>query len=54
VIDRAHGIWRCHFAGACSFVCPKGVDPALAIQRLRKVVVTTSKPQGAPLLIKGT
>jgi succinate dehydrogenase / fumarate reductase iron-sulfur subunit len=53
VIDRAHGIWRCHFAGACSFVCPKGVDPALAIQRLRKAVVTAPKPQGAPLLIKG-
>ncbi len=28
----SHGIYRCHFAGACSQVCPKGVDPALAIQ----------------------
>jgi succinate dehydrogenase / fumarate reductase iron-sulfur subunit len=52
VLDRPHGIWRCHFAGACSFVCPKGVDPALAIQRLRKVVVATPKRKGAPLLIK--
>ena len=37
-IDRAddrHGIWRCHFAGSCSAVCPKGVDPALGIQLLR-------------------
>jgi succinate dehydrogenase / fumarate reductase iron-sulfur subunit len=54
VIDRAHGIWRCHFAGACSFVCPKGVDPALAIQRLRKVTITTARRQGAPVLIKDT
>jgi succinate dehydrogenase / fumarate reductase iron-sulfur subunit len=52
VIDRPHGIWRCHFAGACSFVCPKGVDPALAIQRLRKMVVATPKRQGAPPLIR--
>jgi succinate dehydrogenase / fumarate reductase iron-sulfur subunit len=41
-VDNAHGIWRCHFAGACSFVCPKGVDPALAIQKLRKL--TLRKP----------
>jgi succinate dehydrogenase / fumarate reductase iron-sulfur subunit len=52
VIDRAHGIWRCHFAGACSFVCPKGVDPALAIQRLRRVTITTARRKGAPVLIK--
>jgi succinate dehydrogenase / fumarate reductase iron-sulfur subunit len=26
-----HGVYRCHFAGACSQVCPKGVDPAMAI-----------------------
>jgi len=42
VVDQEHGVWRCHFAGACSFVCPKGVDPALAIQRLRRLVVTSS------------
>jgi succinate dehydrogenase / fumarate reductase iron-sulfur subunit len=34
-IDNRHGIWRCHFAGSCSQVCPKGVDPALGIQMLR-------------------
>lgn len=52
IIDASHGIWRCHFAGACSFVCPKGVDPALAIQRLRKLVVAAPKRKGAPLLVK--
>jgi succinate dehydrogenase / fumarate reductase iron-sulfur subunit len=31
-----HGVYRCHFAGACSHVCPKGVDPALAIQLAKK------------------
>jgi succinate dehydrogenase / fumarate reductase iron-sulfur subunit len=31
-----HGVYRCHFAGACSQVCPKGVDPALAIQLAKK------------------
>jgi succinate dehydrogenase / fumarate reductase iron-sulfur subunit len=51
-IDHAHGVWRCHFPAACTFVCPKGVDPALAIQRLRRAVVSpsTSKRKGSPLL----
>lgn len=35
LVDDRHGIWRCHFAGSCSSVCPKGVDPALGIQLLR-------------------
>jgi succinate dehydrogenase / fumarate reductase iron-sulfur subunit len=35
IIDEPHGIWRCHFAGSCSQVCPKGVDPAMGIQLLR-------------------
>ena len=32
----SHGVYRCHFAGACSQVCPKGVDPALAIQLAKR------------------
>ncbi len=32
----SHGAYRCHFAGACSQVCPKGVDPALALQLAKK------------------
>jgi succinate dehydrogenase / fumarate reductase, iron-sulfur subunit len=31
-LDSMEGVWGCEFAGACSAVCPKGVDPALAIQ----------------------
>ena len=34
-LDRLDGVWGCEFAGACSEVCPKGVDPALTIQRLK-------------------
>jgi succinate dehydrogenase / fumarate reductase iron-sulfur subunit len=42
-IDDKHGIWRCHFAGSCSNVCPKGVDPALGIQLLRRHLTSFSK-----------
>ena len=43
IVDTKHGIWRCHFAGSCSTVCPKGVDPALGIQLLRGHLVSLSK-----------
>jgi len=33
VIGDAEGIWECSFVGECSVVCPKGVDPAKAIQQ---------------------
>jgi succinate dehydrogenase / fumarate reductase iron-sulfur subunit len=36
VVDTDHGVWRCHLAGACSEACPKGLDPALAIQLLKR------------------
>ncbi|MDQ3839609.1 MAG: succinate dehydrogenase iron-sulfur subunit [Thermoproteota archaeon] len=42
-VDDRHGIWRCHFAGSCSAVCPKGVDPALGIQLLRSHLMNISK-----------
>ncbi len=35
IVDDMNGVWGCEFAGACSLVCPKGVDPALAIQLLK-------------------
>ncbi len=38
VVDTEHGCHRCHFAATCSAVCPKEVDPAAAIQRLRRIV----------------
>lgn len=39
-IDNSHGLWRCHFAGTCSLVCPRGLDPALAIQLLKRTVLS--------------
>ena len=33
------GPWRCHFGGECSRVCPKGVDPAKAIQWMKRSLV---------------
>jgi succinate dehydrogenase/fumarate reductase iron-sulfur protein len=32
----AHGVWRCHGIGECTRVCPKGLDPSLAIRRLKR------------------
>lgn len=40
VVDTDHGLWRCHLAGACSEACPKGLDPALGIQLLKRLLVT--------------
>jgi len=33
--NTEEGIWSCTFVGECSVVCPKGVDPAGAIQRYK-------------------
>jgi succinate dehydrogenase / fumarate reductase, iron-sulfur subunit len=38
-ITEAHGIFNCHYAGECSRVCPKGVDPARAIQLMKRQLV---------------
>jgi succinate dehydrogenase / fumarate reductase, iron-sulfur subunit len=43
-VDNEHGVWRCHFAGTCSAVCPKGVDPALGIQLLKRHVMAARPP----------
>jgi succinate dehydrogenase / fumarate reductase iron-sulfur subunit len=36
VLSGSDGPWRCHYAGECSRVCPKGVDPAKAIQLMKR------------------
>ena len=41
-LDAFHGPYQCHLAGACSQACPKGVDPALAIQLLKRALVLNS------------
>ena len=58
-IAGPEGPWRCHFAGACSEACPKGVDPAFAIQLLKGTLVFNSlglkKPhEPAPVAPKET
>ncbi|MGZ6235907.1 MAG: succinate dehydrogenase/fumarate reductase iron-sulfur subunit, partial [Syntrophales bacterium] len=39
IVASSHGIFSCHYAGECSKVCPKGVDPARAIQLMKKNMV---------------
>jgi fumarate reductase iron-sulfur subunit len=34
-IASSEGVWECTFVGECSAVCPKGVDPAKAIQQTK-------------------
>ncbi len=33
-----HGAWNCHFAAACSEACPKGLDPGMGIQLLKRML----------------
>lgn len=35
-VTGADGVWRCRYIHACTAVCPKGLDPAGAIRRLRR------------------
>lgn len=35
LLDTTDGLWPCTFVGACSTACPKGVDPAAAIQQAK-------------------
>lgn len=35
VVTSHEGIWECTYVGECTTVCPKGVDPAGAIQMLK-------------------
>ncbi len=39
VVGTPHGAYRCHYAAECSNVCPKGVDPARAIQLMKRDLV---------------
>jgi len=39
IVAVPHGIFSCHYAGECSNVCPKGVDPARAIQLMKRDLV---------------
>jgi fumarate reductase iron-sulfur subunit len=40
VLNQPQGVWGCTFVGECSRACPKGVDPAGAIQRGKLTAAT--------------
>ncbi|TJZ78352.1 succinate dehydrogenase/fumarate reductase iron-sulfur subunit [Rhodococcus oryzae] len=42
VLASAEGAWACTLVGECSVACPKGVDPAGAIQRYKLTAATKS------------
>ena len=42
VLSTAAGVWGCTFVGECTKACPKGVDPAGAIQRYKLTAATDS------------
>ena len=39
ILATEQGPWKCHYAGECSQACPKGVDPARAIQLMKRQLV---------------
>ncbi len=48
LVNAPEMVWGCEFAGACSDACPKGVDPAGAIQLLKFEVMKNSLVGNAP------
>jgi fumarate reductase iron-sulfur subunit len=42
VLSQPEGVWGCTFVGECSRACPKGVDPAGAIQRYKLTAALAS------------
>jgi len=42
VLSQPEGVWGCTFVGECSRACPKGVDPAGAIQRYKLAAATAA------------
>ncbi|MCB7135022.1 2Fe-2S iron-sulfur cluster-binding protein [Cellulosimicrobium marinum] len=41
VLDTEFGVWPCIQVGACTQVCPKGVDPARALRDAQRVATET-------------
>jgi fumarate reductase iron-sulfur subunit len=42
IVHESEGAWECTLVGECSVVCPKGVDPMLAIQRTKILGATNA------------
>lgn len=43
VIDQKHGLWDCRIETLCSAYCPKGVDPSLAIQKMKAATLKSAR-----------
>ncbi|GAA4487223.1 succinate dehydrogenase iron-sulfur subunit [Rhodococcus olei] len=52
VLNSPDGIWACTYVGECSTACPKGVDPAGAIQRYK--LTAAGRSLAALLLPRGS
>ncbi len=48
IVHELEGVWECTLVGECSVVCPKGVDPMLAIQKTKIL----GAAEGAKSLLK--
>lgn len=48
VLDTENGAWPCIQVGACTQVCPKGVDPARALRDAQRVATETWDARQAP------
>jgi fumarate reductase iron-sulfur subunit len=42
IVHELEGVWECTLVGECSVVCPKGVDPMLAIQKTKILGATNA------------
>ena len=42
IVHEIEGVWECTLVGECSVVCPKGVDPMLAIQKTKILGATNA------------
>lgn len=42
-VNSLDGIWACRVVGSCSVVCPRGVDPSLAIQKTKALVLRNER-----------
>jgi fumarate reductase iron-sulfur subunit len=38
ILDSERGCWRCHTHGTCANLCPKGLDPTLAIEEIKRML----------------
>lgn len=43
LVSRENGVTRCHYIHGCSGACPKGIDPAASIRRLRRRSISAGR-----------